>query len=625
MKWYDSLINKIKNYGNNVFLYDLDGLLEDINFLRDLANDYKIFKYEKDEDFFRFKTLKSAESKLIYSNKDVKRAFISNAVKISISDVFPNLDYSILKNTDVKYYQRIFDYCNESQKNDIIISYENTKNIIFQSIWNIDLGTLFNPTINLRIALDYLIDKKKVDDSIIEIISKKLDVDIMKLSQDDSEMKKWIESLILDYIDGKNEFDLSDNFIHYFSKIDLISNKISDKINKNTLEKDPWLIQFELNSNSDEVTIQKIQSNILDLNEYYEKIYEDGKIDLDDVDDIFNLSKLFLKILYQIQINDLNLDDFNFDEINSKISNLFKSFIVEGIYEQLFNYPYHIKPYTVDRILDFISYNFKQENIALIVMDGMSYDEWFILKRYLDSFSIKELESFSILPSITLFSRTSIFAGKTPNMFLREDVTTENNAEEKGFVNYFKNKDIKENDILWGRIDLNKNVVKNKAKEIDFRYLKGYKALGLVCNLFDAESHSMKIFGEYKSNLYRNIDSAIKSSELVELIEILKQNDYKIILTADHGNIYCEGNNIKPNKNLKVKTSSNRCLIYDTEIFADNIIEENPNECYKWQSNIFSDSHFLVFAIEGSFGNKPSITHGSFMPEECIVPVIILE
>ena len=51
MKWYDSLIKKIRNHGKNIFLYDLDGLLEDINFLRTLSLDYDIFRYEKDYFF----------------------------------------------------------------------------------------------------------------------------------------------------------------------------------------------------------------------------------------------------------------------------------------------------------------------------------------------------------------------------------------------------------------------------------------------------------------------------------------------------------------------------------------------------------------------------------------------
>lgn len=629
MKWYDSLIKKIKSHGKNVFLYDLDYLLEDINFLRCLSSYYDITKYEKDEDFFRFKTLESSESKLIYCNQDVKRAFIKNAIKIDITDVFPNLDYSILKNTDVKYFQKIFDYCYESQAYDITISYENTKNIIFQSIWNIDLGTLYNPTINLRIALDYLIDKKRVDDSIINIISNNIEVDLINLSNDEDEMNQWIELLILNYIDENqfnHKFELSDNLIQYYlSKVDLNSNKISEKINEDVLNRYPWLIKFKLDSNSKDLIVKKINSYIFDLNRYYEKIYEDNLIDINDLDDIFKISKLFSHILYQIQINDLKLDDFNINEIYLRINNLFNSFIFEGSYELIFNYPYNKKPYTVDRILDYINYNYKEENIALIVMDGMSYDEWFILKEHLDSFRIKEIESFAILPSITQFSRTSIFTGKTPNRFLKDNNKIPYNTEEKGFVNFFKGKNIGENDILFGRIDLNNKFIKTKNKNVEFKYLNGYNAIGLICNLFDDESHSIKIFGENKSNLYRNIDSAINSSDLIDVIEILKENNYKIFITADHGNIYCEGNGIKSNKMLEFESKSSRCLIFDSEILADKLIEGNEDKCIKWSYNLLSNDLFLVFAKEGFFGNGFSITHGSYMPEECIVPLIILE
>lgn len=628
MKWYDSLIKKIQNYGNNIFLYDLDGLLDDRNFLRDLSINYEIFKYEKDEDFFRFKTSKS-QSKLIYSNTDIRRSFIKNPLFISINDVFENLNHSIMRNTDVSFYQKIFDYCVESESHNLTISPENTENIIFQSVWNIDLGMLFNPTNNLKVALDYLINKRRLDDSIIQIISEKIGVDLRSLVSDDNKIKDWVESLILNFMDENqfnHKFDLSDNLIQfYFTELDLDSTKISEKIDENLLNKYPWLIKFKLDSDSDDLIVKKIQSDVSELEMYYDKIYYDNKIDQNDLDNIFNLSKKFFKILYQIQINELNLIDFNISEIYKKINHLFKSILNEGVYTSLFNYSYKNKPYTVDRVLDFINLNFKEDNIALIVMDGMSYDEWFILKKYLDSFKIKELESFSILPSITSFSRTSIFTGKTPNRFLDENNKVPYNSEEKGFKQYFQSKKVDENDILFGYIDLNNEHVKNKKEIVEFEYLKGYKVMGLICNLFDDESHSIQIFGENKSNLYKNIDSAINSSKLVDLLKTLNDEGYKIILTADHGNIYCEGNEIKENKMLQFETKSTRCFIYDNESLADKIVNENPKECFKWNYNLLSNDLFLVFATEGFFGKGFSVTHGSYMPEECIVPVIILE
>lgn len=629
MKWYDSLIKKIEKNGNNIFLYDLEGLLSDRNFYKDLSQKYDIFRYESDGDYFQFKNLKSSKPKLMYSNTYIKRAFTKDAFKIGIVDVFDKLDESILNNVDVRYYQKLFDYCNESEANNLSISRENTQNIIFQCIWGIDLGMLYDPTTNLRIALEYLIDKKKLDDFIIKKISDNMGVDLKQLFSDDIKIKKFIESIILNYIDEdqfNHEFDLSGPLIQYYlSKYDFKSSKVSEKIDDAILNKYPWLIKFKLNSNSKDLTIKKIRSEIMEFQMYYDKIYEDGILDLNDLDDVFILSKKYFTIIYEIQSNDLSLDDFDYEMFNKKINDIFKSIVIENIYEQLFNYPYNKKPFTVDRIMDYINYNYKNDNIALIVMDGMSYDEWFILKAYLNSFKIKEMESFSILPSITSYSRTSIFTGKTPNRFLDENNKVKYNEESKGFIKYFTDKKIQENDILWGRIDLNNNVVKMNSDETEFKYLKGYKSLGLVCNLFDDESHSINVFGENKSNLYKNIISAIESSKLIELLNYLRDNDYKIILTADHGNVYCEGNGISPNKMLESERKSIRCLMFDSESLADDLVKKHPNDCFKFKYNLLSNEIYLVFAINGCFGNKTAITHGSYTPEECIVPVVILE
>lgn len=631
MKWYDSLIRKIENNGDNIFLYDLECLLDDKNFYKDLSEKFEIYPYETDGDYFKFKSSKSLKYKLMYSNHPIRRSFIDNTLKISAADVFDDLDLNILSHMDVSYYQKIFDYCTECKSKNLTIFRENTQNIIFQSIWGIDLGMLYNPTVNLRIALEYLIDEKILDESIIEIISNNLKINLEELFGDENKIKEFIESLIINFLDENqfnHKFDLNDNLIQYYlTKFNLNSQLISNKINNNLLTIYPWLIKFKLTSESEDSFIQKINSEISELRMYYDKIFQDGIIDLNDLNDIFKLSKKFFTILYDIQSNDLKLADFNIGEFYPNILMIFKSLLSENIYQQLFNYPHDKKPFTVDKILDYINSNFKEDNIALIVMDGMSYDEWFILKEYLQSFKITEFEAFSILPSVTIFSRTAIFTGKTPKGFLREDFTTVNKAEQKGFINYFKEIGIEENDILFGHMDLNQNIVKNNniKEELEFEYLKGYKKIGLICNLFDDEAHHINIFGENKSNLYKNISSAIESSNLLKILENLKENGYTIILTADHGNIYCESNGIKPNKNLEIDKISNRCSIYNSEVLADTLIKENPEECFKFNYNYLSKDLYLVFAVNGCFNNKTSITHGSFSPEECIVPVVILQ
>lgn len=626
MEWYSSLIKKIKKHENNIFVYDLNHLLDDKNFFKELSSIYKIFKYKNDNDYFQFKAFTSDKPKLIYSNKNIRRNFFKNIISISIEDVFPYLNADILENIDVTYFQKIFDYCNQFKS----VNPNETQNIIFKSVWGVDLGELYSPTNNLKVALDYLIRNKELDSSILKIISNNLNIDLNLLSNDEYKKYNWFEKLFLNYIDEDpfvHKYDLSDELIQYYlSKIEFKSNVVSDAINEDILVYDPWLIKFKKGISSSNLIEKKVKSKFNEINETLNKIYEDNKIDLNDLDDIFDLSRKFAQIIYLTQTNNLSLHKFDIENYYFKFNKLFKSILDENVYEQLFYYPFNIKPYTVDRILDYINYNFKDESIVLLVMDGMSYDEWFILKEYLDDFDIHEMESFSILPSITSFSRTSIFTGKTPNGFL-ENNKIKSSTEEKGFINYF-NKKISTNDILFGRVDLNNNLIKSRQNNIQFKYLKGYKRIGLICNLFDDESHSINIFGEYKTNLYKNIKNAIESSNLIGLLGQLKESGYIIILTSDHGNVYVKGNGIKPNKMLEFDNGkSTRCLIYDSELLANSFVEENSNMCFKWNYNLLSNNLFLVFSLNGFFGNENSyqITHGGFLPEECIVPVVILK
>ena len=76
---------------------------------------------------------------------------------------------------------------------------------------------------------------------------------------------------------------------------------------------------------------------------------------------------------------------------------------------------------------------------------------------------------------------------------------------------------------------------------------------------------------------------------------------------------------------LEFEHKSSRCLIFDNELFADKIVETNPDKCFKYQYNLLSKDLCLVFALNGCFDNHAAITHGSVSPEECIVPVVILQ
>jgi len=632
-KWYTSLLKKIKNSGNRVFLTDTNSLLNDRNFCNDLSSLFTIHKYKNESEFYLFLEKHENENILIYSKEDNHNTYIQDNFDnfdLNLSSIFPGLELNILNNMDVSYLQQIYDHYNLLKSKDIHI---NTKSIIFKSIWNLNPEDLYSPTENLKIILSYLIDKKDFDTSILETISKNLSINLNNF-----DLENWIEDIIINYISSINKnsipkFDLSDNLIQfYLSKISFNKEKIAININQNTLKSAPWLSLF-IEESSDEITKNKINNDIIIFKNLLNK-FKDG-IDLNQIDNIFYLSRLFFKIFYNIQFHNFKFSEFcDIESCYLRLSNIFKLIVEEKIFETLLNFHYNKRPYTINKLLNYTSHKLKDENLAIIIFDGMSFDEWFILKKFLNNFKIKETESFAILPTITQFSRTSMLTNSLPKSFMQDNKPNYNKIEEEGFKNYFKSikingNNIAESDILFGRVNPNNDYIKTKKEKHKFEHLKGYNVIGLISNLFDDLSHDVSVYGDMKSNLYKNIKSAIESSNILHLLEKLKDFGYKIVISSDHGNIFCKGNDIKYNKNLQIDKKSKRTLIFNEEIFADNILRDNPEQVIKYNSNkVYPNDYFFILACENYFfANKDnfSITHGSFMPEEWIVPVVILE
>ena len=631
-KWYSSILREIRKLGNRIFVYDPHGLLREPNFYKELSEKYKLHQYKNDGELFRFYHAHTTQPMIVFSRKSVQRGFIDqNLKRISIapSDVFEELNSEMMRKIDVSYYQTIYNYYSELRSQGRII--DNTEDILLKSIWNIDIGQLFSLTENLKIALSYLVDQKEIPPVILEKVTDKLGEDLNSL-RDESQFKEWIQEIIADYLKAKKEarvpkFDLSDSLLQYYLlKISIDHDFDIPVISIENIAEEKWLSKYRKSSDT-HVIIEKIRSQVSLIQEHLREMA--GKeFDLNELDALLKLSRLFCETIYQIQSRDLKMEDFiDLDWAHNEFDKVMRMLVNEkdNKYESLFYYP-HSKPRTVDKILGYIQQNYKEKNVALIVFDGMSYDEWFILKESLSEFDIEESEVFALVPTITSFSRTAIFSGKTPREFM-EDNKPPN--ETKIFYGSAVEYGYKEDDVLFGRIDLTNNVVRSGGQDIDFNHLKSYELLGLICSLFDDLSHEDVHTLSLKSNLYKKIKNEIDSSQLIDFLAQLKSDGYLIVITSDHGNIFCKGNGIKPNRNLEFdKRESARCLIFDRESFADNIINNNPYRTFRYHNAFLPEN--LVFVIartnECFTGEKDyRITHGGISPEELVVPLVVLK
>jgi hypothetical protein len=100
-------------------------------------------------------------------------------------------------------------------------------------------------------------------------------------------------------------------------------------------------------------------------------------------------------------------------------------------YGSLHNLPYHQQPVMVHQIPRFMAVERARKKIAriaLVVLDGLAFDQWLLLKKNLEAcdkaWRFRESTAFAWVPTLTSVTRQSIFAGEPPVYFADSLATT---------------------------------------------------------------------------------------------------------------------------------------------------------------------------------------------------------
>lgn len=240
---------------------------------------------------------------------------------------------------------------------------------------------------------------------------------------------------------------------------------------------------------------------------------------------------------------------------------------------------------------------------ALICFDCMGYSEWVVIKNYLLKNSninkvIIENYSLSMIPSITEFSRKSIFEGEVP-------LNSKSPTEEKGFKKYLaENRGLKFEEIMFER-----------ASRISQKNFLGYQAVGIIYTFIDELAHSAMS----KNMMLLNIEEYLKSSSLIKVIDELLDDNFEIYICSDHGNINCLGNGINLSKWL-VNSKGTRAAIYSDKSLAESE-KFSGQKIYNFPQII--EGYILTDNTRRKFGRKDEgLTHGGVTVEEVVVPFI---
>lgn len=291
-----------------------------------------------------------------------------------------------------------------------------------------------------------------------------------------------------------------------------------------------------------------------------------------------------------------------FDEKRAAIERAFARWI-DAKYNVLSGAVDRNRPVLLSKVNDFIRRSAAKR--ALIVMDGMSFENFYTIRRMLaqEPFTYDVQSSFSFFPTVTAVARQSIFSGKLP-VEHEKPFTLEN--EEKQWFEYWREAGLRREEIAF---------FKSEEPEIP----RQAKAVGIIINICDELMHD-ELQG--LPGLQQGIETWTRNGRLAALMKKLLANGFSVFMTADHGNTsaIAQGRFAKPG--LLAEPASRRAVLYQS--YADAL------ELAKFSTLRYSGSYLpkevtaYLFEPGTCYGDrgKEYITHGGMTLEEAVVPFI---
>lgn len=271
-------------------------------------------------------------------------------------------------------------------------------------------------------------------------------------------------------------------------------------------------------------------------------------------------------------------------------------------YAQLKNTSAVKSPKIVSKILDYIDFNYKAEKIALIVVDGLSSWQYDLFRDRIQA-AKQEGCVYSWLPSITQLSRQAIFKGDSPERTYRQNPAN----EEKLWLSYWKNK------------GLNSTEIRYQHENTKLENLAPIKRFALVFKDLDDYMHSSKDY----TDLLKLTENWISRSKIVDVVHQLLNQNFRVFITSDHGNIQAKGwRSLQGREKLGTNKSgsrSERHIEYSENWLKDDLLKNNPN----LNDSVAQEEQAIYFKNNFSFSSKESlVTHGGSHILEVLIPFV---
>lgn len=290
-------------------------------------------------------------------------------------------------------------------------------------------------------------------------------------------------------------------------------------------------------------------------------------------------------------------------------------------YAGLHNQP-PVPPVMVHHISRFLARGIKasaKSKVALVVIDGLAFDQWVIMREELTRHSpnliFQEEAAFAWVPTLTSVSRQAIFAGKSPLFFPASIQTT---AREKSlWLQFWADQGLFSNEVAYEKSlgdDNSISTIENILSQPKVR------VLGLVVDKVDRIMHGMELG---TAGMHNQVHQWMSEGFFATLMDLLMDAGFSVVLTADHGNLEAEGCG-RPSEGAIAELRGERVRVYSDQLLRATVKKSFP-DAVEWPPNGLPINYLPLLAGGRSVfvsSGKRLVSHGGITVEEVIVPFV---
>jgi len=321
-----------------------------------------------------------------------------------------------------------------------------------------------------------------------------------------------------------------------------------------------------------------------------------------------------LRLRWKADLSDEEAE--RFEHLHDGVEKRFAAWLQER-YATLATAPPIPAPVMGHQVAETLAYQRRRgvERIALVVVDGLAWDQWLVLRDALGLEPSEEHSLFAWVPTFTAIARQALFAGRPPYAFA--DTWHRTDADGRRWQAFWAEQDLAPDAVAYLRdpleVDLEERVTDARVQVV-----------GIVLTQVDRMAHGEQLG---TAGLHRSLRQWAKDRQRGPAwpLDRLKEAGFACWLTSDHGNLEAVGVGA-PREGVLVEKGGQRARIYDDEGLRERAHAQVP-QALAWTPEGLPEGLCLLLAPGRTAflpPGKHAICHGGVALEEVVVPFVRL-